>query len=136
MVVISIEAVYNIESFYKAFALKHRYDYTIEMMIDNINQVINGVKGIDANRSRVPMLEKHRQLGYREYPFVRTRGQKFDWYVEYKEEEDDEGNPFIHVYEVLHRSQMHESCKPNTIVLTETQLRNIIAESVRAVMYN
>ena len=47
MVVISTNALMNIESFYKAFANAHRYDYTITMMMENINQVIDGVNATD-----------------------------------------------------------------------------------------
>ena len=119
-----------------AFARKHRYDYTIAMMIQNISQVIDGVSSIDVDRSRIPLLMKHRRKGYREYPFIRLRGTRFDWYAEYKEETDVNGEPIIYVYEVLHHSQMHESVLSNKAVITEGQLRNIIAESIRRVLYN
>lgn len=130
-VVLGIDAFYNIESFYKAFARKHQNDYSIQMMVDNINQVVDGVLSIDVNRSRVPILPRHQALGYREYPFIRIRGTRFDWYAEYTVETNDNGEGFILVHEVLHRSQMHESAKQNNrVLLNEDKLRRIVRETL------
>ena len=76
-------------------------------MNKNIDELVSAMSNLKDN-GRIPTLNKHCRKNYKEAAW-RRKGNTIDWYFEYKIEIDNDNNVCLHIYEALHKSQMHES---------------------------
>lgn len=102
-------------------------------MNKNIDELVSAMSNLKDN-GRIPTLNKHRRKNYKEATWKR-KGNTIDWYFEYKIEIDNDNNVCLHVYEALHKSQMHESIADDSNIreLYESIMKEVAVIAKRAI---
>ena len=131
----------KIRSFYVRVARKYCHTYSIELMRRNISDAINGMYKIENGLlRRKPIISRWDKY------WMANCGK---WYYAYTLSQDKQGNDIVTVVDARHGQNMHESIQhlkeyltekyqdnklnntKQTFRLTESQLHNVIKESVK-----
>ena len=131
-IIIETSAIDSIYEFYSYTATQFPNTYSLENMLANIDEVTSAAKYIESLYHRTPTIPKFVVHNYTEACYKRKGHSSYDWYFEFKIEKDGNNADVIHIYEALHKSQMHESFyyKLDRII-TET-LNRVIRENILA----
>lgn len=108
-VILGGRAEQSIISFYENVLNKYHNTFSEEDMYNSIDQICQAILTFTDN-GKEPILQKHRDKGYKELYLKKNKENKKEWYFEYKIEIDPRNKETIlHIYEAIHYTNMYES---------------------------